>query len=97
MKRLISIALSLNMAINVYLSFNKYGVFRRIAIFLGMNLVVSPRKAVALNALLTAKRKYINAAIDEINQKFGSLDLYIKNIIGLTDEDIKKLRKQYVN
>ena len=84
-------------SINVYLSFNRYGVFRRIAIFLGMNLVVSPRKAVALNALLTAKRKYINAAIDEINQKFGSLDLYIKNIIGLTDEDIKKLRKQYVN
>lgn len=91
------LGVSLNMAINVYLSFNKYGVFRRIAIFLGMNLVVSPRKAVALNALLTAKRKYINAAIDEINQKFGSLDLYIKNIIGLTDEDIKKLRKQYVN
>ena len=94
---LYALGVSINNAINVYLSFNSYGVFKRIAIFLGMNVVVSPRKAVALNALLTAKRKYINAALDEINKKFGSLDLYLSNIIGLSNEDIQQLRKQYVN
>ena len=62
-----------------------------------MNPEMSPKKAVALNALLTAKRKYINAALDEINKKFGSLDLYLSNIIGLSNEDIQQLRKQYVN
>ncbi|MBQ9266227.1 MAG: tyrosine-protein phosphatase [Bacilli bacterium] len=30
--------------------------------------------------------KYLNAAIEAINERYGSVDNYIKNVIGITDE-----------
>ena len=92
-----ALGVSKSTCINVYMRFNHFGVFRRIAIFLGMNVAVSPRKALALNRILTAKRKYILAAINEIETKYGSINNYLHNQIGLTDEDIINLRKQYVS
>ncbi len=93
---LIVLGVSNERAKETYLSFNHRSFFKRIAIFLGMNIAVSPRKAVALNRCLVAKRIYINSAIEEIDIKFGGINAYIKNQIGLSEEDIKKLRKMYV-
>ena len=93
---LVVLGVSSQRAITTYLSFNSRTRFKRIAIFLGMNIAVSPRKAVALNRCLTAKRIYIHSAIDEINVKFGGINNYIREELGLSEDDIALLRKKYV-
>ncbi len=36
--------------------------------------------------------KYIDAALDEVIKKYGSMDNYIKEGLGITDEEIQKLK-----
>lgn len=90
------LGVSTERAKKTYLSFNRRSFFKRVAIFLGMNIAVSPRKAVALNRCLTAKRVYINSAIEEIDVKFGGIENYIKNYLLVSDEDMQTLRTMYV-
>ncbi len=83
-------------ASNVYMSFNRRSILKRVAIWIGMNVAVSPRKAVALNNCLIARRIYINSAIEELDTQYNGVENYLKNQIGLSDEDITKLRNKYL-
>lgn len=49
-----------------------------------------------LNALINVKPQYITGAIDVIKEKCGSIPEYGKQIIGLTDSEIKALKDKYL-
>ena len=82
--------------INIYLSFNNRARLKRTAYFLGMNIIFSLKQAVALNNTLVARKKYIEVAYQAINDSFGGIDNYIHNVIGLTDNDINKLKNKFL-
>ena len=46
----------------------------------------------AVTSLYTAKEKFLNAARAEIKQKSGDTATYLQEEIGLSEEEIKKLR-----
>ena len=80
----------------LYMSFNHRARFKRAAYFLGMNIRFTFEKAIALNDTLTAKRLYLRTAIDEIKSKYSSILEYLHNEVKISDEDIAKLRRIYL-
>ena len=67
-------------------------------IYVGMVVATfSVRKAHSLNMVLTSRRCYLEAAFEEIDKKFGGTDGYLHDGLGLTDEDIDRLRKKYLH
>lgn len=59
--------------------------------FIGSRKLSSAKKAYDYYAI---KREYIDEAINTINKNFESFDSFIKNYIGLTEEDIKKFKEK---
>lgn len=49
-----------------------------------------------LSVLMNAKRPCMEAALDETIRVYGSFDRYIRDGLGLTDEQIAKLRGMYL-
>ncbi|MFW2440284.1 MAG: tyrosine-protein phosphatase [Arenicellales bacterium] len=47
-----------------------------------------------MEAFYRLQGSYIDASLDEAVQGHGSMEAYIRNVLGLTDEEIKKLRDQ---
>ncbi|KGL38143.1 protein tyrosine phosphatase [Listeria newyorkensis] len=56
----------------------------------------NPKILSGMKAILDVRPAYLNAAFDEINAKYGSTDAFLKQGLGLTDKDIKKLKKTYL-
>jgi protein-tyrosine phosphatase len=46
-----------------------------------------------LDALFEARKEYIHALFDELDAKYGSIELYAKELLGLTSEDIDILKE----
>lgn len=62
-------------------------------------LVIAPlyiRFKAILFALMAAKPAYINSAMDELKKRYGSVTEYCKQVLGVTDEDIKTLKDKYL-
>lgn len=74
----------------------KYKVKNVIIFILVTIRTLSIYKARMLNQLLSAREEYINAAFDEIYNVFGSVDSFLHDGIGLTDDDLTKLRTIYL-
>lgn len=49
-----------------------------------------------LSALMNAKYLCMEAALDEVEKKYGTMINYIKSGLGMTDEQIFELRKMYL-
>lgn len=47
----------------------------------------------SLRAVFSAKMEYLNAAIDTINEKYGNMDNFLRNILYI---DIERLRELYL-
>jgi protein-tyrosine phosphatase len=45
-----------------------------------------------INAFYILQGTYIDAARDEILKKYGSIDAYLADGLGLTERDVQKLR-----
>ncbi|OJU17580.1 MULTISPECIES: tyrosine-protein phosphatase [unclassified Sphingomonas] len=56
----------------------------------------SPMKPAYLEAAMTVRPDYIQAAFDEVEHRYGSFDNYIRHGLGLTEADIKALRARYL-
>lgn len=83
--------------INDYLSFNKSVRGKNFLIYLAISILkLNIKMARSLNYLLTAQRSYIEAAFNEISEKFGSVEDYLHNALLLSSDDITKLRKVYL-
>ena len=52
---------------------------------------------VMLKALGKVQKSYLNSAINEIKEKYQTLEMYIFNELGFNENDIKKLKKLYSN
>ena len=62
-----------------------------------VGLVLFSRKAKAsLSVLMNAKRPCIEAAFEEMDRIYGNGERYIKEALGITDEQIIKLRDMYL-
>lgn len=57
---------------------------------------VPPKFRKILIAFMEAKPQYITGAIDEIKQKYGSIEGYLRGAIGLSEEDLAVLKDKYL-
>ncbi|MCR4911794.1 MAG: tyrosine-protein phosphatase [Bacilli bacterium] len=81
-----------------YLGYNKHERFKRFMIQVGITTwQLSFKTGRELNSALIAIKRYINAAFDEMDKLFGGSDGYLRTGLGLTDEDLAKLKKLYLN
>lgn len=79
-----------------YLSFNYKKWFTRCMIWIGMAVCFGIRRANGLIRILSARRRYFQWWIDEINEKHGGLSNYLHNVIGVSEEEINSLKKIYI-
>ena len=79
-----------------YLQYNKIKFHFRFWAFVGMTLFISPRLARHLDKILGARKEYIEASYQTIEKEYQNIDNYIRNVIGLSDENIKELRLKYL-
>lgn len=79
-----------------YLQYNKIKFHFRFWAFVGMTLFISPRLARHLDKILGARKEYIEASYQTIEKEYQNIDNYIRNVIGLSDENIKQLRLKYL-
>ena len=82
--------------ISKYLSYNKITWFFRFSVYLGMFLTKGVRLANGLNDVLRAVKSYILSAYRTIDKKYQGMNNYLRNIIGLTNENIDALKAKYV-
>ena len=83
--------------LKIYLSFNNRARFKRVAYFLGMNIrFLSLTKAIALNDTLTARKAYFREFTGVINNKYGGVLNYLRTEVGLSDNDLIRLRQIYL-
>ena len=80
-----------------YLSYNKRYAFRDKVIFVAvMTLLFSRKLAENLMYCIEAFPSLINSAFDELEEKYQTIDNYLHEAIGLTDEQIHLLREKYL-
>lgn len=80
-----------------YLLYNRHDRFKRILIRIGVSIkFLSFKMARQLNSALAARNRYISAAFEEMDNLYGSPDNYLREGIGLTEEDLKRLQKLYL-
>ena len=82
--------------IKKYLSYNKITWLFRFSVYLGMFFAKGVRLANGLNDVLRAVKSYILTSYKTIDEKYQGMDNYLRNIIGLSDENIKTLKAKYV-
>jgi protein-tyrosine phosphatase len=46
--------------------------------------------------VMAANPEYLDATFSQIKKQYGSVDNYLKTQIGLTNDDIKKLKKKFL-
>ncbi|MEJ6347974.1 tyrosine-protein phosphatase [Holzapfeliella sp. He02] len=51
----------------------------------------------AVKDLVSVQEGYINYALELMDKDFGGIDNYLKDILGVTDDKIKKLREIYLH
>lgn len=83
--------------IKKYLQYNKIKFHFRFWAFVGMTLFISPRLARHLDKILGARKEYIASSYQTIEKEYQNIDNYISNVIGLSENDIKKLRLKYLH
>ncbi len=64
--------------------------------FLVKHFTKKPEKADEVFGLFLAKEEYLNAALDSIEEKYGSIDSFLKNEIGITDEIKERMKQRYL-
>ena len=80
-----------------YMRYNHFHRMKRFWIFVGMTVVFFNIKlAKNLHDALVTKRRYIDAAYKEIETKWGNALNYLKEEIGLSEQDIEKLKSLYL-
>lgn len=64
---------------------------------LGLTIVpLVPRFKKILYGMMASKPSYITETINTLNERFGSITSYCKQILDITDEDIRVLKEKYL-
>lgn len=76
-----------------YMRSNSRLRLRNTLIFIGVLLITfNFHLACSLHSLLTARREYIQAAFDELDARYGGTDGFLHEGLGMTDNDLARLR-----
>ena len=80
-----------------YMEYNHMCRFQNTMIFIGIVAAkFSLHMARSLDNLMSARREYLKAAFDEMEQCYGSIEGYLKNALKLTEENLTQLRRMYL-
>ncbi len=80
-----------------YMRTNRSCAFINALIYLGVVLVTfSIHTANSLNLLLSSRKFFLEAAFDEIDCVYGGTEEFLHSGLGLSDEDIQRLRTIYL-
>lgn len=80
-----------------YLKTNRYYRIKNKLIYAAVCVVaLSFKTASSLNHLLTARPEYLQTAFDTMDERFGGTAGFLRDGLGLSDEDIVKLREKYL-
>ncbi len=64
--------------------------------FLVKYLLRQPEKADIVYDLYRAKAEYIDNALDAVEETYGSIDSFLRDRLGITDEIKEKMKKRYL-
>lgn len=79
-----------------YLYYNKVtGLTNNLYAFLVASVYFSPHKGKELKNLLIARKEYLTSFFEEI-RLHGGIDTYLNACLGLSSDDIKKLKDKYL-
>ncbi|MEU9116148.1 tyrosine-protein phosphatase [Streptomyces sp. NPDC048483] len=53
----------------------------------------TPEIAARLKPILDARAEYLNASFDEVKARFGTFDAYLRDGLGLSEQDLEQLRE----
>ncbi len=80
-----------------YMKTNRSCRFKNFWIYIGVVLITfSIRKAHNLNLLLSSRRDFMRAAFDEIDRAWGGTEGFLRNGLGLSDDELFRLREAYL-
>ena len=83
--------------IDDYIKYNRHNRFERVFIWIAVSIrFMSFKAARELNLAMAARKKYILAAFEQMDKSYGGIQEFLRNGIGLTEEEITKLRKLYL-
>ena len=94
---LMALGVSREDIIQEYVNEKRSLIFRNNILTTLVGIVLFNRKAkTSLSVLMNAKRPCIEAAFDEMEKIYGDGETYIREALGITDEQIEKLRSMYL-
>ena len=80
-----------------YMRTNDSSAFVNFWIFVGVVLVkFSVHAAHSLNLLLSARKYFLEAAFEEIDSVYGGTEAFLRDGLGISDEEIQRLREIYM-
>ena len=80
-----------------YMRYNRLCRFQNTMIFIGITLLkFSTHMARSLDNLMSVRVEYLKAAFEEMERLYGSTEGYLRNAIGLSDENLLQLRSMYL-
>jgi len=80
-----------------YMAYNDLCKTKNNLIFFGVSIIKFSRHvARSLSHLMCAREAYLEAAFDEMEKTYGSVDGYLREGLGLTGEDLDHLRAVYL-
>lgn len=83
-----------NTVIDDYMLSNKYRADENKKAIEAVAAKTDNKKVIdGMTAVMEVRESYINAAFDEINAKYGSMDNFLKEKLGLTDAKKEQLKK----
>lgn len=86
-----------NTVIDDYMLSNKYRADENKKAIEAVAAKTDNKKVIdGMTAVMEVRESYINAAFDEINAKYGSMDNFLKEKLGLTDAKKEQLKKAYL-
>ncbi len=79
-----------------YMKYNKFRRNFRFWVAVGVTITKSPKLALSLDRLIATRKVYLDTSYRVIEEKHGTIENYIRNIIGVSDNEIKLLRTKYL-
>ncbi|EAD5686751.1 tyrosine-protein phosphatase [Listeria innocua] len=86
-----------NTVIDDYMLSNKYRASENEKAIQAVAAKTDNKKVIdGMTAVMEVRESYINAAFDEIDAKYGSMDNFLKEKLGLTNDKKEQLKKAYL-
>ena len=79
-----------------YMRYNRLRGNFRFWVAVGMTLFKTPKLAVSLDRLIATRKVYIETSYKVIEEKYENADNYIRNVIGVSDNEIEILKQKYL-